>query len=127
MWHGSMINLQKNINNLSSRFPDQQVWLLETAYYDEGGCDKDDIKCQHLSPYTLTEQGQYNFLQRSETCYYKRIAVPYFTGEVTGLSLMHGFVPRKPGQMRNVEHCLILRGKHSAGSRHSSMRIEAKK
>lgn len=63
MWHGSFEDLKNNINNLSDTFPDQEVWVVETAYYYQGYCAEDDIGCNEKLPFPQTEQGQYDFLE----------------------------------------------------------------
>jgi arabinogalactan endo-1,4-beta-galactosidase len=62
MWHGTFDDLKRNINNLSDKFPDQDVWVVETAYYYEGYCAEDDVGCNEKLPFPQTEQGQYDFL-----------------------------------------------------------------
>uniref|UniRef100_A0A7S3P3T7 arabinogalactan endo-beta-1,4-galactanase n=1 Tax=Amphora coffeiformis TaxID=265554 RepID=A0A7S3P3T7_9STRA len=62
MWHGTLEDLRKNIDNLSNKFPDQEVWLVETAYYWEGYCAADDPECRAKFPFPLTEQGQSDHL-----------------------------------------------------------------
>jgi arabinogalactan endo-1,4-beta-galactosidase len=62
MWHGTFADLKANIDNLSQKFPDKEVWVVETAYYYEGYCDPDDEECNQKLPFNMTEQGQYDFL-----------------------------------------------------------------
>ncbi|KAL3914244.1 MAG: hypothetical protein SGILL_006181 [Bacillariaceae sp.] len=62
MWHGTVDDLVNNINTLTVNFPKQEVWVVETAYYYEGSCDKDDEKCKTRFPFPMTEQGQADFL-----------------------------------------------------------------
>ena len=55
MWHGTFQDLSDNINNLSEQFPDQDVWVVETAFYYDGGCWEDDEECQRKLPYPPSE------------------------------------------------------------------------
>jgi arabinogalactan endo-1,4-beta-galactosidase len=62
MWHGTVDDLVENVNTLNRKFPKQDVWLVETAYYYEGFCADDDINCKRKFPFPMTEQGQADFL-----------------------------------------------------------------
>jgi len=63
MWHGSFDDLKANIDNLSNKFPDKQVWVVETAYYYEGYCEASDESCNQKLRFNMTEEGQYDFLR----------------------------------------------------------------
>jgi arabinogalactan endo-1,4-beta-galactosidase len=63
MWHGTFEDLKDNIDNLSVQFPDQQVWVVETAYYYDGGCWDGDEECLRKIPYPPSEENQYKFLK----------------------------------------------------------------
>lgn len=82
MWHGTFEDLRANINNLSIKFPQQQVWVVETAYYNSGCyCNKNDIKCRKTHPYPMDEQGQYNFLKKlRETLLSTRCRAVFYWG-----------------------------------------------
>ena len=62
MWHGTFTDLERNLHNLNTIFPDIDIWVVETAYYWNGDCDPND-PCSRMFPFPLTEQGQYDFLQ----------------------------------------------------------------
>ena len=62
-WHGSVTALTDNIRNLARRFPRQQVWVVETAYYYEGTCDGlDYLECRQQLPFEMTKRGQARYL-----------------------------------------------------------------
>lgn len=63
MWHGTLQDLKANIDNILLKFPQLDVWVVETAYYFTGdGCDPGDDACNTKLPFPQTEQGQYDYL-----------------------------------------------------------------
>lgn len=62
MWHGRVKDLVETITTLNQKFPKQDVWLVETAYYYEGSCGDEDIECRQKFPFAMTEQGQAEYL-----------------------------------------------------------------
>jgi len=63
MWHGTLQDLKVNIDNISLKFPQLEIWVVETAYYFTGdGCAPNDDDCNRKLPFPQTEQGQYDYL-----------------------------------------------------------------
>ena len=62
MWHGTVDDLVENVNTLNERFPRQDIWLVETAYYYEGYCPEGDVECHRKFPFPMTEHGQADYL-----------------------------------------------------------------
>lgn len=61
-WHGTIEMLEENINFMIETYR-KDVVLVETAYQWKGQYP-DDADYSHYQPYPLTEQGQFDFLQR---------------------------------------------------------------
>jgi arabinogalactan endo-1,4-beta-galactosidase len=58
MWHGTLKELQENMDNLKKVFPDKSVWIVETAYYwTETKQDTEHLK------FNQTRDGQMEFLK----------------------------------------------------------------
>jgi len=75
MWHGTLDDLQGNLENLNTVFPSKQVWVVETAYYWGETGEKN-------LPYPTTPEGQVDFLTalRSVLEDYGRDTVVFYWG-----------------------------------------------
>lgn len=60
-WHGDFDQLEENIYYLSNKF-DQDISIVETAYYSNDWYPEPDEWVLNVRPYPPTEQGQYNFM-----------------------------------------------------------------
>ncbi len=60
-WHGTFDDLRNNLTFLSDNF-DQDIILVETAYYANGWYPEPGQWVFDFKPYPPTQQGQYNFL-----------------------------------------------------------------
>jgi len=58
LWHGTLANLQENMDNLRMVFPEKDVWIVETAYYWRETNDDSE----HLT-FSQTKDGQMEFLK----------------------------------------------------------------
>ncbi|MDX1286216.1 MAG: glycosyl hydrolase 53 family protein, partial [Draconibacterium sp.] len=60
-WHGTFEQLEANLQFLSNNF-EQEISLVETAYYANGWYPEPEKWVLDVQPYTPTEQGQYDFM-----------------------------------------------------------------
>lgn len=60
-WHGTFSDLQKNLKWVSDN-KEQDIVIVETAYYSNGYYPKPGKWVLDYQPYPATEQGQYDFL-----------------------------------------------------------------
>jgi arabinogalactan endo-1,4-beta-galactosidase len=60
-WHGTFDDLKKNLNYLSALY-DQEIAIVETAYYANGWYPTSGNGVLDIKPYPPTEQGQYDFM-----------------------------------------------------------------
>ena len=61
-WHGTFDQLEANLEYLSTSF-DQDISLVETAYYSNNWYPEPGNWVLDVKPYPPTEQGQYDFLE----------------------------------------------------------------
>lgn len=62
-WHGTFEELEQNLNSLSNKF-EQDISLVETAYYSNGWYPEPKEWVLDYQPYPPTERGQYDYLQK---------------------------------------------------------------
>ncbi|MEN8115887.1 MAG: glycosyl hydrolase 53 family protein [Bacteroidota bacterium] len=60
-WHGTFDQLETNLEYLSGEY-EQEISLVETAYYANGFYPEPSEWVLDIQPYPPTEQGQYNFM-----------------------------------------------------------------
>jgi arabinogalactan endo-1,4-beta-galactosidase len=60
-WHGTFEDLEKNLEFLSNKY-DQEISVVETAYYANGWYPEPEEWVLDVQPYPPTEQGQHDFL-----------------------------------------------------------------
>lgn len=60
-WHGTFEDLEKNLEFLSNKYQ-QEISLVETAYYANGWYPESEEYVLDVQPYPPTEQGQHDFL-----------------------------------------------------------------
>jgi arabinogalactan endo-1,4-beta-galactosidase len=64
-WHGTLEDLEKNLEFLSNKY-EQEISVVETAYYANGWYPEPGEWVLDIQPYPPTEQGQYDFLVELE-------------------------------------------------------------
>ncbi len=60
-WHGTLEDLEKNLEFLSNKY-EQEISMVETAYYANGWYPEPEEWVLDVQPYPPSEQGQHDFL-----------------------------------------------------------------